>query len=89
MPGPKKAPKKAMPKPDPCPCCGNKKLYTGPIMAMTQGIECMPYLKGCGLQLGRVYPMAMPRGVKDLKGLNEYLLRKAILAWNRRTTVKS
>lgn len=76
--------KKAATKPSPCPCCGNKKLYTGHLFSMTLGVECMPAMDGCGLSLGRVYPMKMPRGVNDLKGLDQLMLERAILAWNKR-----
>jgi hypothetical protein len=75
-------------KPLPCPCCGNTNLYTGKTMSVTLGVECNLYMDGCGLSIGRVYPKRMPRGVKDLKGLDEVMLKRAIQAWNRRSPVK-
>lgn len=74
-----------MKKPKPCPCCGNKKLYTGPIESGVQGVQCIPYMYGgCGLQLGRRYPEVMPRGVKTLGDLKKLTRAEAIEAWNKR-----
>lgn len=74
-----------MKKPKACPCCGNEKLYTGPLESCVQGVQCNRYInKGCGLSLGRRFPEYMPRGVKTLGELKKRVLAEAIEAWNRR-----
>lgn len=85
-------------RPLPCPCCGNKKLYIGPIESTVQGVQCEPHVGGCGLQLGRRYPNKVPklilkkfcapdRANQTLRALKVYCLNLAIAAWNRRGTV--
>lgn len=71
--------------PQPCPCCGNKNLYTGHESASSMGVECMQAMGGCGLRVSRTLPDVMPPGVKSLKALDAHLLARAIKAWNRRT----
>jgi hypothetical protein len=68
----------------PCPCCGNKKLYFGHVFSTSMGIECDSVSGGCGLSIRRNYPSKMPRGLKDLKELDQHLLNLASKAWNKR-----
>jgi len=67
-----------------CPCCGNKKLYSGPLASCVMGVKCPSYHGGCGLELGRTYQERMPRRVRTLKQYDAHLLEQAIAAWNRR-----
>lgn len=68
------------PKLKPCPCCGNKQFYTGHTSSCNVGIIC----NECGLRISRPYPPEMPNGVGSLKKLDEFLLKGAAEAWNRR-----
>ena len=34
--------------------------------------------------MGRVYPSEMPKGVRNLSELDQYLLNRAAEAWNKR-----
>jgi len=71
---------KPMPKPLPCPCCGEAiKLYTGQIAAIMQGVIC----KACGLTMART-PNEAPRGYITLKAIQHQTLVEAIEAWNKR-----
>lgn len=71
-------------KPLPCPCCGNKKLYTGPTASCVLGVQCERHNGGCGLTLSRGYQERFPRGIRTLEAYDAYLLVQAVTAWNRR-----
>lgn len=84
-------PKTKIPSLKPCPCCGNKKLYIGHLMAMVLGVKC-ERPRGCGLEVGRQIPDRWPAKLKSPKDpdgwmrlLDAYTLKQAIKVWNRRT----
>lgn len=76
--------------PKPCPCCGNKFIYTGHLSGMILGVECVPWTNGCGLSIGRSMiltdipkNLVRPKG-KELEVVFNYLTDLAIKAWNCR-----
>lgn len=75
-------PKKKLVVPDlkPCPCCGATKFYTGHMSSCEVGVSC----DQCGLRMSRVYPSEMPKGVRSLSDLDQYLMGMAAERWNRR-----
>lgn len=64
----------------PCPCCGGRKIHAGHTSAMSMGVEC----DGCGLNVCRAVPSKAIRGIRTEKQMDNYLLKKAVEAWNRR-----
>ena len=45
-----------MPKPKPCPCCGNTNLYTGHLSSNVLGVCCWRYGNGCNLRIEHAHP---------------------------------
>ena len=68
----------------PCPCCGNKDLYSGHASAMSMGVECHPQLGGCGLKLSIGYDEIPHIKGQSLKQYEATLLDEAISRWSRR-----
>lgn len=64
-------------KPRPCPCCGNRKLYTGPTASCVKGIQCEHHNGGCGLTIARGYKERFPRGIRTLAAYDALLLSEA------------
>lgn len=76
----------------PCPCCGNTDLYTACLGAMRFGVKCLSFddkgnISGCGLEMGKTIPDRRPKGCKTLKDTENWTLRQAIAAWNKRAKV--
>ena len=67
---------------EPCPCCGNKNLYSGATSCNSQGVICWPHGGGCGLTMSVSYPNFTKLGVKEMEAKT---LAKAISRWNKRT----
>ena len=74
-------------KPLPCPCCGNKNLYTGHLSSTVMGVQCLPEWEagsGCGLSLGIHFEQISFIKGKSYKHHFNRLLKEAISRWNKR-----
>lgn len=74
-----------IPDPLPCPCCGNTDLYVGVMSSASMGVFCKPNdetKSGCGLKIERGFPET--NRFRSMSLLEKHVLRRAILAWNRR-----